>query len=546
MRKIPLLILGLILYAPAGAQVQFAVENQIFQSNPAARSSGSMANSLLAMALASLGSVMNSSTCRTVSGAPLPDSLTTFSNTAFIYISTEITEANQHQADIVARNALIQSEADRMRRQGGGEIQKLSFVEAKIERQYLQNFIGVRRSWIASLIIGYNNAASIASSEALTDDTRVICTGTLNAARTVASQMGTAFNAVIGRGPDETVSQYLNDVLDIVAAQILPLSETPEGRAVVASIAADSAAGVLGQLGPQFDLIGTNIDNINEVMNEFEDSNGVTVDSGVNAPRGQVPRNQPVPPGGNNNLLAASSETATNSQSGAATVNPGSGASSAVNLQKKTCTEKSSDGKSLEFKEVCTNVAKFPAPLGKSGTITTRSASDATAKLANALASGDIAAAKIAAGSLDSLAAMVLTTKSSSVKNKNLALMKAGKPMVDLDGETKKTITKITEEITNTVKSKGGEIYLASSAPAMVPEPKTVAEVTRPQDLSNLPARLRGKYFVPSRNIQENVELAKSEPKKGEEISQKESSLWQRLSDRYQLRYEQLFNRKEP
>ncbi len=548
MQKLIPLILGLTLFSsPGHAQLQFTVENQIFQANPVARNSGNMANSLLAMSLASLGSVMLT-TCRTVSGAPLPDSVVAFSNTSFAYISAEIQAANQHKADINLRNAGVQGLADRMRRDGGGEVQKLAFEEARIERQYLQDFIGIRRSWIASLIIGFNNAASIASGEPINDDTTIICTGTVAAARTVASQLGSAFNAVIGAGPTETVSGYLNDVLDIVANQILPLSERPDGRVVVAAIAADSATGVLGELGPQFDSIGTNIANISEVINEFETSNGVAADTGVTASRGQGPSSN-LPPNttATTNLASTSGSTSTSTStaSGSASVNQASTGSSAVNVRVKSCAEKTPDGKSLAFKEMCTTPVKFPAPGLKNGSIATKSAADATSRLANALAIGDIEAAKVAAGTLNSLAAQVIVTRSSVVKNKNLELLKSGRPMIDLDGDTKKALTKMTSEITTSVTNKGGGKLLASSAPAMIPEPKTAVEIPQTENLKDLPPRLRGRNFVAVRKV-ETTEVAGTGTNEMSSTKEENLSLWQRLSNRYQSHYDKFLERKNP
>lgn len=550
MQKLLPFILGLTLISSQGqAQIQFAVENQIFQSNPAARSSGSMANSLLAMSLASLGSVMLT-TCRTVSGAPLPDSVTAFSNTAFAYVSAEISAANQHKAEINLRNVGVQALADRMRQQGGGEVQRLVFEETKVERQYLQNFIGTRRMWIAALIIGFNNAATIASNEIVNDDTTIICTGTLNAARVVASQLGIAFNAVIGTGPNETVSDFLGGVLDIVAAQMLPLSERPDGRLVVAAIAADSAAGVLGELGPQFNAIGVSIANINQVMSEFEASNGVAENTGVTAPRGQIPpSNLPVSPTGNS-LLASSGSSAENSASGSASINQiSANGNAAVNIQKKTCAEKTSDGKSFEFKEICANAIKFPATVVKNGTIATKSATDATNRLANALASGDIEGAKVAAVSLNSMAALVIATQSSAVKSKNLVLLKSGRPMIDLDKDTKKAISSMTSEITTSVTNKGGGKLLASSTPAMIPGIKaTVVELPQVENLKDLPPRLRGKYFASARKVENTSAIAKNNPDelKASAEAEKSESLWQRLSNRYQLHYDRFVDKKEP
>ena len=536
MRKLTTLLIGLTLLSHEGlAQTPFEVERQIFQSNPAARTRGNMANSLLAMSLASLGSVMLT-TCRTISGAPLPDSVRAFSNTAFAYVTAEISEANRHQSDIAMRNATVQSLAQTMKQQGGGEVQKMAFDEARIERRYLQNFIGMRRMWISALILGFTNAASTAAGETTTNDTTIVCTGTLTAARTVASQLSTSFNAVIGPGPSETVSGYLNDVLDIVAGQMLPLSETPEGRTIVASIGADAATGVLGELGPQYDAIGINIDNISEVLSEFESSNGVAVDTGVTAVRGTTP----VPAGQTaataNPALASSGSASSTPVSGSASLSPGSATgSAAINIQAKTCAEKSADGKSFVFKEICGSPVSFPLAVMKNGSITTKSAMDLTIRLANALASGDVAAAKVAATSLSNLAAQILTTKTAVVRNRN--------PMRDLDSETKKAIVKLTSEITTSVTKKGGEKLLASSAPAMIPTPKTVVELPPVDQTRDLPARLRGKYFVAAKKVEtlkaENPEVT-GKPK------EENASLWQRLTNRYQLHYDKFLEKKEP
>lgn len=543
MRKLTTLLIGFTLLSyQALAQTPFEVEKQIFLANPAARTSGSMANSLLAMSLASLGSVMTS-TCRTVSGAPLPDSVTAFANTAFAYVTAEITEANIHQANIALRNAAAQAMAQQMKRQGGGEVQRMAFEEARTERRYLQNFIGMRRGWIAALISGFNNAAGIAAGESRTNDTTIICTGTLAAARTVASQLSTSFNAVIGAGPSETVSGYLNDVLDIVAGQMLPLSETPEGRTIVALIGADAATGVLGELGPQFDAIGINIDNISEVLSEFEGANGVATDTGVIAKRGQLPTpdgSATATPG----PALAGTGTTSSPVSGSASLTPGSATgSAAINIQAKTCAEKTPDGKSFVFKEICGSPATFPATVMKSGSIATKSAMDFTIRLANALASGDTAAAKIAATSLSNLAAQIFSTKDAAVKNRNLALMKSGKPMIDVDSETKKAITKMTSEITLSVTKKGGEKLLASTSPAMVPAPKTMVEIPKEDHLKDIPARLRGKYFVPVKREEVTKNTTSPEAAKAAEEN---TSLWQRLTNRYQLHYDKFLEKKNP
>lgn len=542
MRKLLPFILCLTLISErADSQTQFEVEKQIFQSNPAARASGSMSNTLLAMSLASLGTVMLS-TCRTVSGAPLPDSVIAFSNAAFSYISAEIASANQHKADINLRNAAVQATAERMKIQGGGEVQKIVFEEAKIERQFLLDFIGTRRMWIAALIIGFNNAATIASGEPTTVDTTLICTGTLTAARSLAAQLGSSFNAVIGQAPAEEVSDYLTGVLDIVAAQILPLSETPNGRLIVSMMAADSAVGVLGELGPQFDSIAENIANINVVMSEFEASNGVAIGTGVTAPRGNLPSSEAQESPQGSPVIAASSSSAATAVSGSASINQVStNGSGAVNIQRKTCAEKTSDGKSLEFKEMCVSTVKFPAPVVKNEALGTKSAAESTNRLANALASGDIAAAKISAAGLSSLAALVIATRTASVKNKNLTLLKSGKSMLDIDGDTKKAILKMTTEITTSIKNKGGEKFLASSSPAFVPE--TIAPRLLPQkeNLRDLPPRLRGKYFVPMKKVSEAAGEVKAEV-----VPQENMSLWQRLTNRYQLHYDKFQEKRNP
>lgn len=93
------------------------------------------------------------------------------------------------------------------------------------------------------------------------------------------------------------------------------------------------------------------------------------------------------------------------------------------------------------------------------------------------------------------------------------------------------------------VTKKGGEKLLASTSPAMIPTPKTVVEIPKEENPRDIPARLRGKYFVPVKREELTKNTTSPEAAKA---SEENTSLWQRLTNRYQLHYDKFLEKKNP
>lgn len=501
-----------------------------------------MTNTLHLMALAALGSVVPT-TCRTVSGAALPPSVIEFSNASAAYILAEVNEATAHKANIDLRNAAVTALAERMKREGGGDVQKRSFEEALTERQYLLGFMVQRRLWLSSLIAGYEASASFAAGEENSPDTQITCTGTYEAALPLADALGLAFDPVVGTGPGETVATYLNSVLSIVAADVLPALVNPEGRVRVADTGSELATMVRGELETLSRQIEGNISDIQIVLAGFDSETGVKEGSGVGAEgrdagTSGTPETLPATPSPETNLAAAAAGI---SASGSA----------AANFRPKTCAEKSPDGKSFTLKEICPAPAKFPAVTMKFPDPGLKSASEGTTSIANSLAKGDIAEARIAATKLNSQAANISTIKVAAVKTTNRARVQSGKPMINLSEDTKKAITKMNAEIKIQVTKMGGARLLASTTMPPVSS-KLVAPVaeTVVTDLKTIPARLRGRYMQELRASSEAGAPAPQESVTAPETSaparESDPSLWERLTNRYRSNYGRFFDRKDP
>jgi hypothetical protein len=534
MLRFPVIILVLLFALPAKALTQLEVEREIFLSNPEAQRSGGMANTLLAMSVASLGSVLLT-TCRTAALGPLPDSLVTFANASVAYIASEMAAANEHQADIITRNAEVQSIAEKMRKRNGGDAQKATFIESKKEREYLRDFTGLRRQWISALIIGYNASAEIAGHETATPDNQVTCTGTLAAAIPVAQSLGLAYQAVVGVGPAETISTYLNSVLGIVASQFLTLLETPDGRVTAGTLAAEVTAGVLGELAGLGTAIQGNIDDLDKVIADFDDETGVPEDSGLKTP------DEPATPGKEKTIAATSSQSSEAAASGSATVGQITSGSGAAHFQTKTCVETSSDGKSLAFKkDACANPVKSPVPLALKSSIDVKTAAQATAKFANALASGKVEEANLAAAELNALAAKIFSAKKKVEQQNNMVRLRSGRPMIDVSGNTTKLLKKLISDITADVTKNGGaRILVASASPVVLQKAEERKENPVPEIApEDLPYRLRGKRLYEAVTLNAKKEKATREASPPEK--KEEPTLWQKLSDRYQQNYRKL------
>ncbi len=508
-----------------------------------------MANSLLIMSLASLGSVMLSTCTPVTVGNPLPPSLIVFSEAAAAYVLAEVTAAREHKADIDLRETAVNAIADNLRRRGGGDVQRITFAETKKELEYLRAFVDMRRTWLLAATMAFLAAAAEAQEEAAlgTTDFDITCTGTLAAAFPVAQELGIAF--AVPDGPSENVAGFIGGVLPIVAAQIIPLMQTPDGRSIVANIAATTSSIVVSELSGMASGIETNMGKTDVAISNFDQENGVALDSGLGIAPPEAPA---TPEAERRDAGIASAPTGAALTSGEASVGSASRVNSAAMIPARTCAEKNEAKKSLDIKSNCKNPVTFPVVKLRTTIPALKSAVEATTKFANALASGNIKEARVSAGAINALAAKIIENKNAIVKKTNLVRLKRGRPMQDLDGETKKLITKMNAEIKTSVTQNGGAKLLAStltvpSSAAIRPQPKKDA----PEIVRDLPPRLRGKYVYESKmavseKVTEEVTVTPPVVKEipGDVSQDKEITLWQQLTNRYQNSYEKYLKKK--
>ncbi len=558
MRNLVSLLLTLTLILPAMAQTPppvdpLVTETDLFLNNPEAERSGGMANSLLIMSLASLGSVMLTTCAPVTAGNPLPPSLVIFSTAAAAYVLAEVTAARAHKADIALRETAINALAANLRRRGGGDVQRITFAETKRELEYLRAFVDMRRTWLMSAAIGFFAAAAEAQNEASagTTDFDINCIGTLGAAFPVATELGIAFST--DGGPAENIAGYIGGVLPIVSNQILPLMQTPDGRSIVANIAANTSSIVVSELSGLAAGIEANIGKTDVAIEAFDTENGVAQDTGLAI----APPTAPTEPSGEARDAGVSGTPALASAaaaSGEAAVSGSTATSAAARATTLTCAEKNEAKKSLDIKSNCTNPVKFPVVKMKTTIPALKSAVEATTKFANALAAGNIKEATISSAAINALAAKILEAKDVVLKKNNLSRLKRGKPMQNLDGETKKLITTMMTEIKTSVTQSGGAKLLASTLTvspnaAIKPEPKKDA----PEIVRDLSPRLRGKYHYENsvgemKKSPEEITTAPLAPVKEipKDVSQDKSvSLWEQLTNRYLQKHDRFVPKKK-
>lgn len=544
MKKLSVLLLSMVLFTERGLAQDLTTQRQIFFSNAVANNSGGMANTLLAMAVASIGSVIPD-TCVKQSGVLpgeplLPLSADILSRVSLAYIAAEVQAANEHKTDIEERNAAVQTIAQRMKIQSGGEAQKVVFVEAKKEREYLHAFTDMREIMITPLIAGFNAAANQALDEDETPENTIICTGTLPAALIVAQNLGSSFQATVGVEPAQTVMSSLGGVVQIVALQILPMLQTPSGRAMVGIIAAEAASRISGELINARSNLDVNIADIGEVIRGFESDLGVPSDTGVNAPKNESGTR---PEDGNVAGPRAIGVTNATATAGSANVTVGGTANSGVRKTTGTCAVKS--GKSVVFKEVCTNPVELSeVAANRAKSENTKNVILETTRMVNALAKGDVNAAKVAAVNLGNLSAAVKKDSTTKLTNRNTLRLRSGKQMLDLDGSTKKKIAEMTTEIQAEVTKRGGEKLLASTSTGNIPKAEIkldLPEKTEEFDEASLSPRLRGKRAALLQASR--VETAKKEETKAAEVTEPKT-IWEQLTNRYQAQYEKLEKKK--
>jgi hypothetical protein len=311
-------------------------------------------------------------------------------------------------------------------------------------------------------------------------------------------------------GADNKISLYLPLVLPIAVNDLLPYTSAPDQRVILGNLAIEAAGKVVTELRASAVNISANIANTQAVLTQFDLEEGVALNSGMTP--GEPSKKKDNVVGGTDLLAGTFAPTVQNGSASVGTAALGSMAAPLLPAIKKA-------------------IDVMP--------------SGPASKLANALATRDVAAANIAAGDLSNHAATINSKKEIAIKTLNMKKLRTAKPMLDIEAETKKAIAKISGSISKEViKAGGSSALLASITPVSAPVVADVPAQAPPEETpADLPYRLRGRAHAlaaspPTSNADEKTVEAKKE-------SGPELTLWQRLSNRYQLNYDRFFERKK-
>jgi hypothetical protein len=470
--------------------------------------------------------------CIPTAGPDLPDSVIIFATASDNYARAEALAANAHRLDLEARLLAVRNQAGVSRARGGGDTQRRTLQEALVEQMALLQYIAMKKGWLEAAIVGFNNSATEAineQSDGVTPEDIVNCAGVFPASVPVSQAFITAYEVF---GADNKISEFLPRVLPVAVADLLPLVPTPDKRLILANIAVTSAANVITELGTAAVNIQANIINTQKVIAQFDVEEGVTFNAGVDA-------TVPNPATGGAEFVAASSIPAR--VEGGATFTPiVGGGSAAAALPRKSfphgaCLSPPDMTKSTK-EEICKNPVVFNENIVQVKNQTVKSASDASMKFSSALATGNVKAANVAASTLAALAARVDSNKQTSIKALNADRLKQGRPMIDMDTETKKSIAKAVSNISQEVVKAGGAKLLADNtsvvAPVSVTEVPPAANEEVIESGPQRTTRLSAPKYVPNSNS-----IAPVTPPADNGTTEDNSTLWEKLSNRYRARF---------
>lgn len=525
------LILSFILGNSLWAQTPMSPQSERFFSNTEAQASGGLANTLLAMSVASMGTAMPS-TCLTSSGGPLPQSVILFAMASDNYARAEVVAVTEHKRNLEERLADVRALAARMKVQGGGEVQRRTLQEILIEQLALRDYITMKIGWLDAAKAGFVSAGSFAATEASdgsNPDFTVNCTGTYPASVPVAEAFGEAYSLF---GAENKIAEFLPRVLPIAVADLLTLTTLPDQRIILASIAGASMDNVRAELQAALSTIDTNVSNTNQVIAQLDLEEGVDIRSGVNRD-GETPT-----PAGEE--FFASAPTSPQSSAGASFAPVIGGVSAAAPVKVIP------SGSCLSISKACTSPVSFSQTAIKTSNPTVKSVSEASVNFSNALVRGDIVAANLAAGVMTSLATRAEATRLNGLRSVNQMRIQKAKPMLDAESDSKKSYARIKNAIEAEIAKTNPVIQVASASPpaaTLSPVIKS-AKPDSPVSESGFSSRLSAPKYEALSPEQKQILRGEKEAETVAKADAPGPSLWEKISDRYRANYGRFFEKK--
>jgi hypothetical protein len=550
------LSLQLILLPVAVAQDPTGSADQ-FRENPEAQNSSSIFNQLLALSSAIVGA---NALFGCKFGALLP-SVKIFAIGSAVYVAAEImggkNQAEYHKKKI---SDLKMSE-DKMRA-GSGDSQRAALESALNEEKQNLSFINKRKMWMMAVTAIYYAAAGAAIMEtalarnpltaagpppnyiALCDPVSFTgLSGMLRMAVVAAFTMTAAKSAFDGIAAfAAALAPVLVAVIPPVAAALNP----PEGRVAWFGVSAILATKVTMDMGSKAGVAKENISKLERVLGDFDQTTQSTTTS----------------------TIAGDATSSTGTQgSGVDGLSAGSNQSNAMvvsgipDVQRPVeCLGSASTG--LDFS---TSACKQPLNLATTqfdpsiAVPSLQATANLATQLGNALGSGNISGAEMAAGQLASKASAMRALVKDLEKQANKQLAAEGKNPIDVDGSVKQQMDSLVASVQGSLPNGGsgfGNTSLSGAKLATIkensPAPSNALDVMKSSSapvnavttptFNELPNQGMATAAITPKLSQKLEEYEQSE----NDISNRaEDSIFNQVSNRYQKALDRILERKE-
>lgn len=549
MRKLFSVILSLtLIISPVAVGAEDASKQ--FLENPDAEKKGSMAKTLVVMATSSLGA---GAPVGCAMGGMIAPSSMVFTAGSLIYLLGEMNTGKSRNSSLKKRAEDMKLSQEKLK--AGGDTQRVALEEALKEQKDLLAFLEKRSGYMNAVKLAWMAAAGVAIGEALGFTLFTMnCAGAGPAAVPWIAGLSIAYQLMIGIKSGELLSVLLAPVVLGVTLFFIPMKSLPVTRAALYSGAALAAGSVASDLSEKKKVIQNNISMLEATLNQFnqetlasDSSNLPGADESSRAFQTEIARS-------NTGTAVRSGSTAAGTVSNL----PGADAASAAFLE-KTCAV--GQGENVKIGSDCTN----PIQLKSSGVFSDipelQAAALNSVQTANSMASGNsVAGANISDASLASSAGRIKEINEGLMKRLNDKLAREGKPKVDLDIEAKKALDGMTASIMGEI-DKGGAPLLASLEPALgtspsaatpavfekgnspVPVQAAVPAPSFPAVIETLPTEKPTEFSATTVKADslENYEVNTEDVSKN-----KETSIWEQVTTRYQMNYGRFFERKKP
>ncbi len=524
-----------------------------FLENADAKKKGSMADTLVVMSASALGA---GAITGCIGPGKVSPSNVAFAAGSIIYLLSEISSGKEQKESIKKRAEDLALSKEKMT--GGGDAQKMALEEALKDQEETLKFIKKRKGFMTAVNVAWVAASGLAIAEAMNILLLPVftqaCAGLNITSIPWLIAIEIAFAATIGISEGQPLQALLAPIALGMAVFFIPLKALPATRAVLYSASAVFALKAAGELSEKEKVIEKNVSMLKEALGQFEKETQTTTGLDVAS-------------NSNNDSRANSTNTTSGSLPGSAagqgsinTLASGNQAAAAGTTASTTKTCAVGVGDKVAIGADCSRpvTLAFTRPSVEIPSLTT--AGVTATQAANSFAAGDSAGAEISAASLSAMAANVEAGRKTALNLLNNRLAKEGKPKLDLDAETQKAVDSMSANISQSIDKGGAPLMaalggLGSSPAAMAPvkvetapvvvEPTALATAVAPVPATQLTETGMAKDLTVAQASEKKDSLDNYDVETSDISRNKEATIWQQVTNRYQTNYGRFFERKK-